>query len=139
MKEQFVTYEIALFLKQKGFDELCFAGYLCKIPTLFSEIEHTLEGNLHRNSEGTFCCAPLWQQVIDWLETKGKFISILYAAPDTNKFMYRLDDYALTLYATSLISGETRRSGNFGQHSKEWFDTRTQCQTAAILKAIELI
>ena len=68
MKEQFVPYEIAKQLKEKGFNEECMAGYLLQTATLFSDISHTLDGNIHKNSEGSFTCAPLWQQVIDWLE-----------------------------------------------------------------------
>jgi hypothetical protein len=68
MKEQFVTYEIGLKLKEIGFNEECMAGYLLQTATLFSDIPHTLDGNIHKNSEGSFTCAPLWQQCLEWFE-----------------------------------------------------------------------
>ena len=77
MKEQFVPYEIALKLKEKGFDEPCFGFYksngeyedyhsyrngkyyLCNTKT----ISKLLDGeNIAQKA-----IAPLWQQVIDWL------------------------------------------------------------------------
>ena len=67
MEEQFVTYEIALKLKELGFNEWCWFQYYkgnldysykyekksTKIPTI-----------------RTACLAPLWQQVIDWFREK---------------------------------------------------------------------
>lgn len=67
MEEQFVPYKVGLKLKEKGFNEECIAGYQLQKATLFSDIPHTLNGNVHRNSEGSFTCAPLVQQVIKWL------------------------------------------------------------------------
>jgi hypothetical protein len=58
MKEQFVTYEIALALKELGFySEDCF-GY-------FSSIDNNLIMLHNRWNIGVL--APLWQQAIDWL------------------------------------------------------------------------
>ena len=60
MIKQFVTYEMALKLKELGFDEECFALYrngrlylMCN----FLKINSTKESVIS---------APLWQQVIDW-------------------------------------------------------------------------
>ena len=64
MKEQFVTYEIALKLKELGFDEPCF-GYF---PPLKKEL--TIWYNSEITNNGEFILAPLWQQVIDWLRLK---------------------------------------------------------------------
>lgn len=66
MKEQFVPYEIANILIDKGFNENCLGYYesrdnmlICR-DTSFYELEKYNLGIL----------APLWQQVIDWLESK---------------------------------------------------------------------
>jgi hypothetical protein len=78
MTEQFVPYEIALTLKEKGFDEPCFATYnheqkLDGLPLYDMEnnptnaLEYTWINSKVHNS---ICCAPLWQQVIDWLREK---------------------------------------------------------------------
>jgi len=80
MKEQFVTYEIALKLKEKGFDGKCFCfyrenGQVAEGSICFGLIHNSLEGvydyEKHQNPiRKTIVAAPLWQQVIDWLREK---------------------------------------------------------------------
>ena len=61
MKEQFVTYEIALKLKELGFGEECLARY--------EEYELVIsQSNLIGKRK--FIQAPLWQQVIDWFRNE---------------------------------------------------------------------
>ena len=64
MKEQFVPYEIAKQLKEKGFTEPCFGiydknGYLYTKGSIYSYLD-----------DETNIIAPLWQQVIDWFRDK---------------------------------------------------------------------
>lgn len=61
MKEQFVPYEIALKLKEKGFDELVFGFYWTDNKDFVYDSPN--RGKHH----GVHLQAPLWQQVIDWL------------------------------------------------------------------------
>lgn len=75
MKEQFVPYEIALKLKEKGFDEFCISkyeeNYLCQDEGFDVCLDDTWLTNTKFNrSNPKYCTAPLWQQVIDWLESK---------------------------------------------------------------------
>jgi len=83
MKEQFVPYEIAKKLEEKGFDEECLAGYYVfggnkeqggdeqTEPELFMDgydIDYReAELNMHAYY---YCDAPLWQQVVDWFREK---------------------------------------------------------------------
>jgi len=65
MKEQFVPYEIAIKLKEKGFDEPCLAwsteyGEYILVETKEGEDSNTFRG----------ISIPLWQQVIDWFRVK---------------------------------------------------------------------
>lgn len=68
--EQFATYKIAMKLKEKGFDEPCFGQFTSYHKKLlvgdlldYTKINKELE-----------CLAPLWQQVIDWLEDHHNII-----------------------------------------------------------------
>lgn len=61
MKEQFVTYEIALILKEKGFNELCLGVYKTFGQFTLSKTEYIRD---------MVCTAPLWQQAINWLKSK---------------------------------------------------------------------
>jgi hypothetical protein len=109
MKEQFVTYEIGLKLKEIGFNEECMAGYLLQTATLFSDIPHTLDGNIHKNSEGSFTCAPLWQQVIDWFREKCEIEIIVEKGPDDIGYSYHI------YYKTD---GKYRELSGFGHHEE---------------------
>lgn len=62
MKKQFVTYEIALALKELGFNAPCMALYYIE-DKCFHKTNYTCTNVLQNN----ICLdAPLWQQVIDW-------------------------------------------------------------------------
>lgn len=80
MKELFVPYEIALKLKEKGFNEPCFGLY-----NSFGQFTgYNSDYSSHKNSDQLYddvwlqdikqfghtadmlCTAPLWQQAIDW-------------------------------------------------------------------------
>jgi len=70
MTKEFIPYQQALELKKLGFDEPCIGGYQSQKATLFSDIPHLLKGNIHKNSEGTFTTAPLYQQAFRWFREK---------------------------------------------------------------------
>ncbi len=82
MKKLFVPYELAIKLKINGFNEPCLGFYSTKYvdskksfePKLFIT-ENELETLLIRKVEKD-CSAPLYDQVIDWLENKGIDIKI---------------------------------------------------------------
>jgi len=64
MEKEFVTYEIALELKQLGFDEPCFGWFTDSYLRIGGVIE-----NKHVQGEGEIL-APLFQQVFRWFEEK---------------------------------------------------------------------
>ena len=69
MEKQFATYEIALAVKELGFNERCLTTFDDGILNL--DIEwFCLNSELN---EG-YVAAPLWQQVIDWFEDKHKLV-----------------------------------------------------------------
>ena len=72
MENQFVTYGIALKLKELEFDEECLASYHnTKIIGYEKESWLVLNEDSDQFLESTFICkAPLWQQVIDWFREK---------------------------------------------------------------------
>ena len=71
MEHLFIPYELALKLKEKGFDEPCFTKYLDENKKL----AHNYLYYLDHNAIGQIN-APLYQQVIDWFRDKHK-ISIM--------------------------------------------------------------
>lgn len=72
---QFVTYKIALKLREMGFDEPCIAYWKDEIddfaPNLYSNfsINHSTV-TYYKSTEGSGLkklIAPLWQQAVDWI------------------------------------------------------------------------
>ena len=72
MKEQFVPYEIANILKEKGFDEPCF-GYYQNNELIINALS-----NYELDKYKLGIAAPLWQQAINWLKSKGILITELW-------------------------------------------------------------
>ena len=89
MKEQFVTYEIALKLKELGFDEQCLMYFdkeeLNYCPHWFNNSSLIPNGDIS---------APLWQQVIDWFREKHDItidIAKIYNGTDNYHFALNLE------------------------------------------------
>lgn len=77
MKKQFVEYDIAVTLKQKGFKEPCLAFYdTSENPMKLVNCHYTRDwnniGNPTTPINGTSVSAPLYQQVVNWLFEKHK-------------------------------------------------------------------
>ena len=82
MEKQFIPYELALELKELGFDEKCFKSYRQQIKyewydlrssenITFNENEKIILSNGKIDSyEKYLCDAPLWQQGINFLLNK---------------------------------------------------------------------
>jgi hypothetical protein len=75
MKNEFVTYEQALALKELGFNEECMAGYDKEDNTLY--IAYLINAGVQFNSH-YYDKAPLKQQVFRWFREKYRLNSIVY-------------------------------------------------------------
>lgn len=79
MEEQFVIYEIALKLKELGFNLPCFSAYTenGNLMDIGDYADYDEIGKLDGHSYSISCLAPLWQQVIDWFrEIHGLYLEI---------------------------------------------------------------
>lgn len=137
MERQFVTYEIALKLKELGFDEECFAHYQnsktiipkCAILKSSGQLYYKQNNINPANQYGDeFCTAPLWQQAIDWLFDKHGLYLMITVNPYSeinlfNGYKIYSDDEDLKC----IVNQETQ--------CWSYYKAREQ----AILKAIELI
>ena len=125
-----VPYDIAFKLKKLGFDRCCLTAYRS------TDGEESLmgftdwkNGSVHDDHEG-FCAAPLWDQLWDWFQSKKIFISFQYAAPDTNKWAIRIDNYfpIYEFHKYNLDSSGTHPTGEFvgsyGEYLKERYEDR---------------
>lgn len=122
MNNQFVTYEIALKMKELGFDEECLGNYGEKSKDLFIFPDSQLKRLTIK--------APLWQQAIDWLREKYNQVICIYASGSGYNFEIH-DNYE---------HGGTSRydSGFTGPNDGGCWDKYEEVREAAILKALEL-
>jgi hypothetical protein len=136
MKNQFSTYEIALALKELGFDKKCLGYYHNQVePSFCNNLDR---GNSVTNSESRYilypqdCSAPLWQQAIDWFREEHNILIFPHHCLDGITFMVvseglcskeRIDQVAALL-------GDRRKNILSNDFYKE--------REKAVLKAIEL-
>ena len=119
MKEQFVTYEIAVKLRELGFNEECLGFYKTTLGDNVPEL-HIIKCNYNSGKyitipEDFHTDAPLWQQVIDWLREEHN-INLYLPKSVYGGYVYVVDSkYSDTIY-------------------NDYYDAREQ----AILKALEL-
>lgn len=118
MREQFVTFEIALKLKELGFDEECFSAYTEDggLMDIGNYSNYDKIGELDGHSYYISCLSPLWQQVIDYFREEHNIII------DVAEIYKGLCNYHFAL--------------NF--EWKYFEGTYYEAREAAILKAIEL-
>ena len=95
MNHLFVSYELALKLKEKGFDDECLGwietdGYIF-LPTFVRLVKNT-------NCHGSNCAVPTYQQVVDWLREKHDINIII----DTNVSKSAMWYYALIKIETNI-------------------------------------
>lgn len=77
INNDFVPYEIALELKNKGFDEVCFGCFVngrfqYRLRNTNTKLSKILHSKMDRRVPDEYISAPLWQQVIDWFDEVHK-------------------------------------------------------------------
>jgi hypothetical protein len=97
MEEQFVTYEIALKLKELGFDKPCFFAFdNCQMRCKdLRTNEQEFEG-VNYNSSILYISQPLWQQAIEFLKSRKVLVAELW------------DGWEYGMYDEDFIYCETR-------------------------------
>ena len=138
MKEQFVPYDIAHKLKQKGFDETCFGFYSSHFASGMKLIicDTPKQGKF----EGQECSAPLYQQAFDWFRDKHG-LDCPVTTQDNKIFTFQIwDTIAGPFYAENKpISERVKKIKTFSWGSKTWYDSYREAQNEAINRLIELV
>lgn len=94
MKHLFVPYELALKLKEKGFNESCFGywknGSFKSQPIMIFVWEDDMSPveNSHIGNWWGLCAAPLYQQVIDWFREKHNIMIELHWQEGTQDYSF---------------------------------------------------
>jgi hypothetical protein len=116
LEKEFVPYEIALALKELGFDEECFSFYNTTEMLISSEF---LWKNSYSN--GADIVAPLYQQAFRWFREEQELISWIYQSRKEGYF------YSI-LKEERYLSGYT-----------EPFKTYEEAELECLVKLIEIV
>lgn len=94
MRNLFVKFEIALKLKDIGFDEKCLMKWKAESNDKF-EMYYDEDGYWNSENESfVICSAPLYQQCIDWFRNKHNLIIEIQTDQTSNpKFCYEIYKY----------------------------------------------
>ena len=125
MTEQFVTYEIALKLKELDFDEISRFGNQTSLYT--KEGKHTFYANygfMYSGLSDGYIYAPLWQQIIDWFREQYE-LSLEYNVCSNG--LYNVDIHSIT-------NSKFGYSVTVEINQLDFYNAREQ----SILKAIEI-
>lgn len=73
MEKEFIPYELAVKLKELGFNEKCFGwwSYINGTAASFYGYHCNNSELIELNSFNKNCTAPTWQQAFDWFRDKG--------------------------------------------------------------------
>lgn len=142
MKTEFVTYPIALMLKELGYNEPCLAWFgVSEILNHVGEIKLYMVGQPNNyeiyttkteyffcNQKDTDVDAPLWQQTIDWLREQRDIHIVITVNPYSE--LNEVNGYKIYMNVNSILTCVSN------QETQTWSNYKAHEQ--AILKAIEL-
>lgn len=79
MEREFVPFDLAVRLKELGFDEMCFGVYIDgKFEPRYKSRNSKFNPNKKLDKRNSiFCTSPLWQQAFDFLLKKYRLYGIL--------------------------------------------------------------
>jgi hypothetical protein len=116
--KEFIPYNLALELKQLGFDEPCLAFYERSKELIIQECEVT---DFHTSS--LQCLAPLYQQAFRWFREKHGLVGIV---------KFGTNDFTYTIYNADGIGLLTKESLNFN-------GTYEEAELVCLQKLIEIV
>ena len=122
MEKEFVSYSIALKLKELGFNEECFRGYGSD-----GEIADYTSSFKNYN-DSLFINAPLYQQTLYWFREKHNYSGEVYYYDSSDFGKWHFDIEPLKL------DGE-----RYTTPVKEGFNTHQEAQEKLIEKLIEIV
>lgn len=135
MEKEFVTYEIALALKELGFNCKCIGMYGPKFSLLGVGMNWNTKNLNDINEE--YCSAPLWQQAIDWLREEHNIYLTIYNPLLYNSY-YPDSKYGFDCEIEFLTKNDNVAS-TLISNNDSGFETCYDAREKGVLKAIEII
>jgi len=123
MEKEFVPFELAVKLKELGFNEKCLA-YLEDKRVCYAFDDSSSAGLLELENSKYNTVAPLWQQAFDWFREKYNLFPIVD--------FYRINGYDKRLYFYTIDVYEV------GRETDDKFESYQEARTACLKKLIEI-
>jgi hypothetical protein len=128
MEKEFVPYELAVKLKELGFNEsqlgFSYMKFQCE-GTPNAYIERVVPNYLY-NAHGLLCTAPLWQQAFDWFRESHKLVGSISLSRYKDKYSSETYGYHISNY-------------NYVAITYNHYETYQEARKACLEKLIELI
>ena len=135
MKKEFIPYELALELKQLGFNEPCFAWY----DSAYQDILNYDHAN---NSDGWLfgnnCSAPTFSQAFRWFREKHKLNGEVTHLPNVEKYGIITSDMD-DMKPKDLSKNENFERGKKVTNNFVKYETYEEAELACLIKLIEII
>jgi hypothetical protein len=137
MEKEFVPYEIALDLKQLGFNESCFA--YCNSFYKKDIIKQGVKGCVNSALEINEVALPLYQQVFKWFRNKHNLIGYIQTSYITREIINNISipcspRIEFTLGITSTVGACVLSS-----HNQNNFKTHEEAELECLKKLIEIV
>lgn len=129
MENLFVPYEVALKLKEKGFNEPCLARY----DSFTLKLDYNFAGLYPFDTIPIHLPAPLYQQAVDWLRIKHGIW--LYVDIESEYF----NEGKQFMFGWNVNQITTNKSCGSADDSKSIFKTYNEALNKAIEEALKLI
>lgn len=156
-QKQFVSYDVALKLKELGFNLECMGVYECSLTEQIDEETMTTEGAFgwqkdelsfkkgffinnyngidYSNINWVLVGAPLWQEALDWFRDKHRYHIDVTFKEVKGKKIEGINSVYFDIEIYQLMGGDAWKVYKFQDISDDYYYAREQ----AILKAIELL
>jgi len=138
MEKEFVPYELAVKLKELGFDEPClgFYNHQGQLILMAQEDESSIE--MYKNSYvemGMQYAAPLFQQVFRWFRKKYSWQHSIDATSDQHSF-----ELGYNYWIWNNKTGEEYHTMPKNRPTGDWeYETHEEAELECLEKLIEII
>ncbi len=124
MIKEFVPYDLAIQLKELGFDEPCFGWYDAESPM---NINYDCTNNSCGWLTGLHCSAPTYSQAFRWFRDNYKMTA------EVSVSQYRRTDIDKWMYSITYLERMTY------SYSETTYNTYEEAELACLKKLIEIV
>ena len=138
MKKEFVPYELALELKQLGFDEPCFGSYVKLTKTQNTFFMNDVVDEIDRETplhKSLITKAPLYQQAFRWFREKYSWQHSIDPTSDQHNF-----ELGYNYWIWNNKTGEEYHTMPKNRPTGDWeYETHEEGELACLKKLIEIV